>query len=175
MSREINVVLKRTHFAENYTLGVLKVDGVVIGRTLEYPWRDNTPWNDKLSKKVNLLRVSGIREGVYRGELVGKCNKAGEAEWRLQLSGKHGRTAIQFHAGNTLDDSRGCVLVGTSISHTGGDATIANSRLAMQRFIAAIFGDVSGSQGPSDWVALMQSLRVTVRIVGMPAGAWRVE
>lgn len=62
----------------------------------------------ELPNKDNQFRISCIPEGVYQvaphiSPKFGKCFEVKEVQ---------NRTAILFHAGNTVKDTHGCVLVG---------------------------------------------------------------
>lgn len=78
------------------TLGVLIVDGHYFCDTLELPWRQNAQ------------NISCIPLGIYPVESIlssrhGKC---------IAVSEVKGRSGILIHAGNTVADTEGCILVG---------------------------------------------------------------
>jgi len=178
----VNVVVHRTEFGSTYVLGDLLVNGQRIGRTLEYPWRGNTKWNADKSKGANFRHTSCIREGVYTavlrgGHISSAGSMAGRVQWRLELEGVANRSAIEFHVGNTLiHDSEGCILCGDVVLHTKGvEPQLKGSNNAVDRFVSAIFGDVSNVRNASQWAGMMNDLRITVRVIGMPPGAWKVS
>lgn len=83
------------------TRGVLQHDRKTLCYTLEEPWRDNQKG------------VSCIPPGVYQVVRHGwepDATTHFKRVWRL-LS-VPGREAILIHAGNTLADTEGCILVG---------------------------------------------------------------
>ncbi len=178
MSRQVNIILRRTHFGATYTLGELSVNGIPVGRTLEYPWRGNAAWSNKPEtlRGGNFHHVSNVREGVYRAHLRSDhLNRDGGVQWRVEIEGVVGRTAIQFHAGNRLvRDSEGCILVGTDIVHASAEPEVIHSGIAMKKLISAVFGDLTRVKDPSDWARMMRDLTITVRVIGMPTGAWKV-
>ena len=107
------VKLKRVASSEKGTFGVLHRNNVPICVTLELPWKNN---------KRN---VSCIPAGTYN---VIKYNSVKYPDvW--QLMDVKDRSYILIHQGNYLEDTAGCILVGSAFSY--GD--INNSRLAMQK------------------------------------------
>lgn len=95
------VSLVRLHERDGGTFGVLYLRG---GNhrpvyTLELPWKDNA------------RNVSRIPPGEYRCVPHGWSGGTKfKKTWRLE--GVPGRTAILIHAGNTTQDTDGCILVG---------------------------------------------------------------
>jgi hypothetical protein len=106
-------ILQRERQDAYGTHGAMFRDGVEVCRTLEEPWRDNQP------------KVSCIPPGVY------KCAPHNGFHFRdvWKVENVPGRSAILIHAGNTLDDTEGCILVGLKSVDTG----VALSRLAMNK------------------------------------------
>lgn len=97
------------------TIGVLKYGRKVLCWSLELPWRSNE------------LGVSCIPEGVYDCRKV-KSEKFGDV---VYVSNVPGRTGILIHSGNSVTDTRGCILVGFD---TDG-RFVSNSRLALGRLL----------------------------------------
>lgn len=112
------VILHRLSTSLSGTQGVILHDKKVICHTLELPWRFNTP------------NSSSIPAGVYptfRGhsEKFGSC---------FYLGSVPGRVGILIHPGNSIKDTKGCILVGLDTS----DFHLVNSRLAMSRLVKSL-------------------------------------
>ena len=84
-------------YLPNKTVGILFDNNIRLA-TLENPWLDN---------QVN---ISCIPEGSY---LV-KRDKVGRFQW-YSITGVEGRTSIEMHGGNKVEDTDGCLLV--AINH----------------------------------------------------------
>ena len=84
------------NYLSNKTVGVLLGDNIDF-KTLERPWLDNA------------VNVSCIPEGVYHV----KRDKTGRHKF-YAVQGVEGRTNIEFHEGNIVEHSAGCILVGMS-------------------------------------------------------------
>lgn len=89
------MTLARSYLSDR-TIGLLFGGGVGL-KTLERPWLNNT------------RSVSCIPEGCY---LV-KRDKTGRHQF-YAVQDVEGRTNIEFHAGNAVQNSEGCILVGKS-------------------------------------------------------------
>lgn len=104
----MNVHLQRLYLTSQATIGVLCHAGVPVCYTLELPWRQNA------------LKISCIPAGVY------PCNAE---KWSFRLPYVKDRNGILIHAGNTVNDSRGCILVGKSFKR---DGTLLESKYALE-------------------------------------------
>lgn len=97
----MKLTLHRVTFTPNSpTYGYLMSQGLPLCLTLERPWLDNKH------------TVSCIPPGVY--QCVPHDTHEKPNCW--EITGVPGRSAILFHAGNTIVDSQGCVLVGLEIA-----------------------------------------------------------
>jgi hypothetical protein len=117
--------LHRIEVSEAYIRGVMTLESVPIWATLELPWRDNA------------RQISCIPTGLYsimrRDSLkFGKC---------LAVRGVPNRDGILIHAGNTVKDTHGCILVGEVYIPNG----IAQSREGLKRLLETVgdYGEVS--------------------------------
>jgi hypothetical protein len=90
------VILKRTHTNVFETLGELIYKGVVVAKTLELPWRNNT------------RRVSCIPEGTYL-VIIRSNHKYG---LHFHVTQVPSRSYILIHHANYYSDLLGCIGVG---------------------------------------------------------------
>lgn len=107
------IELKRVSLSNKGTFGVLLSNGIPLCVTLEDPWNDNK------------IGESCIPAGVYQ------CRKHFGEKYKNVwiLENVPGRSAILIHAGNTIDDTRGCILVGSGFS----GASVINSKSALDK------------------------------------------
>lgn len=89
--------LTRDRHTEWATLGRLAIDGETICHTLERPWLGNK------------RGVSCIPTGCYIGAIQPSPRFRANLPELLDVPG---RSEILIHAGNTADDTEGCILVG---------------------------------------------------------------
>jgi hypothetical protein len=105
--------LARVSHTDKGTFGVLlSPDGVPLCLTLEDPWRDN---------KRN---VSCIPAGIY--DVAPHNGVKYKDVWALQ--NVPDRTAILIHAGNTINNTQGCILVGRSYGQLGDLPAVLESQ-----------------------------------------------
>jgi hypothetical protein len=126
---------------------------------------------------ISITQAASVRESslgtfaVTTGAGQEKCNGIWNS-WVLQV----GRLS-KCNVGNALiRDSEGCALCGEGV-HVGRgiEPRLSGSTHAVNRFVQAIFGDTSKVQNPSQWASMMHDLKITVHIIGMPPGAWKVN
>lgn len=106
------------HFS---TRGVLFDGNRPLCHTLELPWNNNEQ------------NISCIPDGFYSvhrstSALHGPC---------FRFSYVRGRSGILFHAGNTIEDTRGCILVGLDCN----SVSVLHSRMAMDRLFNSLPAD----------------------------------
>ena len=110
--------LIRIHSDLFSTRGVLKYGRIVLCHTLELPWRSN----DK--------NVSCIPEGSYSA-IKSLSPRFGQC---IYLRDVPARSGILIHVGNSVADTRGCVLVGLDTN----DKNVIHSKLAMDKILSAL-------------------------------------
>ena len=110
------VKLYRGPSSDKGTFGMLCLGDMPLCVTCEDPWNDNRK------------QISCVPAGTYSFK---KFNGTRFKDvWDLQ--GVPGRSAILIHAGNTIDDTHGCILVGRCFSHLGNLPSVMQSQEAMQ-------------------------------------------
>jgi len=120
-----NAELIRVEHGKEHTIGVLLIDGAVLGFTLEDEYADN---------KKN---VSCIPTGTY--EVVRhKSPKYGEC---FMVANVPNRSDILIHAGNTDDHTQGCILLGRNVGVLNGERAVLNSKPAVADFMAVMKGE----------------------------------
>lgn len=107
------VILQRLISTPLFTKGVLIYDSNIVCHTLELPW---------LSNQQN---ISCIPSGVY-DVCLSSSTKFGDC---YRLPSVTGRSGILIHRGNTIKDTRGCILVGLDVNSLG----VIHSIQAMKR------------------------------------------
>lgn len=85
----------------------------------------------ELADNNNQRNISCIPEGTYKAKIR---NYKGYRV--LQLLNVSNRDGILVHRGNTIDDSKGCILVGKSKSED--DSKVLNSTIALNELISNI-------------------------------------
>lgn len=101
----MEITLKRITKCKDYTIGRLEVNGEYFCDTLEPTWRD-IGWGHP-GRKVE--GCTAIPEGRYP-LAVTFSPKFGR--WLPLVLHVPGFKGIRIHAGNTADDTRGCILPG---------------------------------------------------------------
>lgn len=98
-----HVTLTRGHYGQDVTMGLLKIEGVEHEPlyTLELPWRDN-------KNGVSCIPVGRYSCRVRRKHSFPKITIV------YEILNVKDRTDVLFHYGNTVNDIKGCVLVGRS-------------------------------------------------------------
>jgi hypothetical protein len=120
------LTLLRIGHSEQGTFGVLRDRDIPFALTLEDPWHDNAP------------NESCIPEGHYTCIRI-KSPRFGET---FQILDVPGRTYILFHKGNTIADTKGCVLVGEEFSTAGDQPVLAGSGRGYGEFMDRLKGVV---------------------------------
>jgi hypothetical protein len=106
------------------TLGVLSIDGMPRMVTLEEAWRDNQ------------RQISCIPEGDYTIKRH-RSPKFGET---FIVQNVPGRSHILFHAGNTDEDTLGCILVGCEFGEIKKKPAVLRSKSAFLLFMNLLTG-----------------------------------
>jgi len=113
MEVKMSIILNRFYSDLTMTRGVIRMGSHIICHTLELPWLRNEK------------NVSCIPEGIYPCWKA-KSEKFGDV---FYIDHVFNRSGILIHSGNTIRDTRGCILVGLDCDLL----SVLQSRLAMQR------------------------------------------
>lgn len=128
------VLLRLTRDSSIPTSGVLLFNGEPFCVTLELPWVNNE------------RNVSCIPEGTYplfkRRDAVTHVGQKEKITY--ELLNVPGRSGILFHAGNSVKDTQGCILLGCNFNKS--QRTIEKSRAAVDMFLTAM----SIANGPKE-------------------------
>lgn len=120
----VNLRLVRVGEADGATFGVLLRNGKPEFVTLEEPWRDNQ------------RSISCIPTGAYIVKPV-KSPRFGNT---YEVTKVPDRSHILFHAGNTLNDTQGCILLGMQYGKIDGKSAIVRSKDAFGLFLNNLLG-----------------------------------
>lgn len=126
----------------NTSAGVLMINGKFQCHVLENPWRDNE------------REISCIPLGQY---ILGRRTEGGfDKRYRtkfprlhrgmIEVTGVPDRDHILFHIGNSVKDTQGCILTGTSAN----DGTVGQSTVAYKAF----YRQVDEAMENGEWVVL---------------------
>jgi hypothetical protein len=107
------------------TLGVLKVNKEVFCATLEPGDFENAENRSSIPAQQYLCRR-------VRSPRFGKT---------FQVVGVPGRSDILFHAGNTADDTAGCILLGEHFGKLSGHRAVLNSGKTFVQFVGMLEGN----------------------------------
>jgi hypothetical protein len=106
----INLLLERFYLGTKYTVGRLAVDGMYLCDTLEDVVRDlNKDGDLDESGEGKIPHFTAIPFGRYRVIVTRSPKFKRELPEILKV---HDFTSIRIHAGNDIDDTDGCILVG---------------------------------------------------------------
>lgn len=124
-----HLTLVRLRFSDECVTGkMISEDDYIDFCTLERPWLDNKKY------------VSCIPPGLY----VFKFH-SGPTKKRVWQADVPNRTGILIHSGNIVDETVGCILIGTGFQKWPGDKTaLKQSREALNRLREYIGIDKTG-------------------------------
>jgi len=122
---DMKPVVELVRLEENFehgTFGVLKINKEVFCFTLEPRDEENAPY------------ISSIPAQQY------VCRRYSSEKYpdTFQVMNVPGRFNILFHAGNTDDDTAGCILLGETIGKLKNDRAILNSGRTFRRFLGVL-------------------------------------
>ena len=116
METKFRLDLYRIEKTEECVRGILVLNGEFLCHTLERPWVNN---------KIN---ISCIPAGKYvLAPFTGK-----EYKNVYEVLAVQGRTGILFHIGNTVNNSKGCILPGMRFGMLGDKRAVLSSGTAVK-------------------------------------------
>lgn len=118
------VILHRIAYKPYATYGILMENEQPWMLTLEDPWNNNAPFK------------SCIPIGHYHCRRI-NSPKFGDT---FEVVNVPGRSHILFHAGNTWEDTEGCILLGSRWDQVDGKTVIRDSRAALLKFMERMRG-----------------------------------
>ena len=118
----------RSMSLNSHTIGKLSVDKEFFCYTLELPWLDN-------AKNVSCIPTGDYKIKMVNSPRFGSC---------YQIMNVDNRTHILIHAGNTVDDIEGCILLGDSCGVINGKEAVFSSRKSISAFNQLLGGRTHG-------------------------------
>jgi len=112
----VKLTVRRITEYQNATYGVLLIDGKPSFVTLEDAWKDN-------AKQVSCIPTGTYKIVRHKSPRFGKTYKVLDVP---------DRSEILIHAGNTHEDTQGCILVGLMFGVLGAQSAILSSRTAFE-------------------------------------------
>lgn len=139
----MNLELVRFAYLPDVTLGILRIGDLRLC-TLEEPWRPD-PDGPGGQQGVSCVPDGGYSLYAHNGtrfkDVFGLRNAALGVYRQPQdipAGQKYGRSAVLIHAGNSVDDIEGCMLVGMRHAILDGRHVVLESRKALERFKALV-------------------------------------
>lgn len=88
----------------------------------------------------NQSNISCIPKGGYTCKKVFDriLPNGNEIDVTFEVLNVPNRQGILFHTGNTVDDTRGCILIGSELGELGPKKAIRQSKLAFQKFLTLL-------------------------------------
>lgn len=114
----MNLRLERKQYHEDQTIGELFFNGEHVCYTLELPWKDNV-------RRESCIPPGKYRMVPYKSPAHGHC---------LLVLDVPDRSMIEFHSGNTVADTDGCILPGLK----NCTYWVEKSRAAMNKLLALV-------------------------------------
>ena len=136
----MEMTLTRTAKRKNYTIGALSIDDEYFCDTLEPTWRDLGP----SCPGHKIAGRTAIPEGRYP-VVIPWSPKFGQ--WLPLLLHVPQFEGIRIHAGNTPDDTEGCILVGLRVK----PGKVLDSRLWEHRLVRRL---ASRPLGEGVWISV---------------------
>lgn len=114
-----SIKLLRVEESFRGTLGILIISDLAFCVTLELP--------DQLNRR----NISNIPTGQYLCKKI-VSPKFGET---FEILNVPNRSNILFHAGNVIEDTKGCIIIGQHFGKLYGDRAVLNSGSTFKKFM----------------------------------------
>lgn len=134
----MNIYIRRNAKRETYTIGALEIAGQKVCDTLEDTDRNLTDRQpEHVIAKLKVAGQTAIPTGTYRVDMDTVSPRFSRYTYYQQvcggklprLLGVKGFQGVLIHAGNTAQDTHGCILVGEN-KQVG---TVLNSRATFEK------------------------------------------
>lgn len=109
------------------TFGVILIDNEPVSASLELPWRGN-------DQNVSCIPIGHYLAKRRKHPTFGDCLQLFDLQGREPAE----RGGILVHSGNTVRDTRGCILPGLQFGRIGEDSAVLNSKRAMTNILAKL-------------------------------------
>ena len=110
--------------SEDGVFGVLTLNGHTVCLTLERPWLDNKP------------DISCIPPDIY---LCKRVDSPAHGD-TFKILNVPARSDILFHVGNKVDESSGCILLGSEYGELEDQRAVLSSGKAFSKFMTLMEG-----------------------------------
>lgn len=128
----MEILVTRNWKRASYTIGRMYIDGKMICNTLEDTDRGLT--SDMAEEEILRVKVYA-RTAIPTGRYRVRCTWSPKFKQTLpEVFSVKGFSGIRIHAGNTAQDTAGCILVGRNTAV----GRLTRSRAALRTVIAAI-------------------------------------
>lgn len=114
----MQINLKRTKLAPEFTLGELYIDGILFCYTVE----------DTVRKGEKIKGKTAIPFGTYKVIVNNSARFKKPMPLLLDVPNFEG---VRIHSGNTAEDSEGCIIIGMTPTENG----VGMSRIAFEKLM----------------------------------------
>jgi hypothetical protein len=121
-------VLSRFAYTPHGTFGRLNVDGFECF-TVERPWNNN---------QRNISCIPTGRYHMTLGTHRRNTPDTSDDYPAYELHGVPGRSLIKVHVGNTINDIKGCIALGTNLGYVDGHWAVGSSQAAYAQWMTAM-------------------------------------
>lgn len=117
--------IKRIYMLKEETFGIIDFEGLPFALTLELPWRDNRRDESCIPKGEYICRMKISPNFGTTYEILDVPN----------------RSDILFHKGNTVGETKGCILLGEEFGYVAGNIGVLASGKAFSEFMQRVHNE----------------------------------